>query len=198
MSQHYPVGIPSSNLEAAKQGDVLFFRETDLVPGRYTLEAVAYDAKAKRASVRTAPFEVPQVTEGRLTLSSLAVLKRVEKLEPQAQGGDNPLYLGENFMYPNLGEPLRKSAVPAVGFYFTVYSPGAQQAPTRATIEVLKGSEVVTRTPTPLGAPDSRGRIQHAAAFPMDRLTPGTYTLKVGVVSGTDMVSRQAQFVVEP
>jgi hypothetical protein len=198
LSQHYPLGIPSESLEAAKQGEVLFFRETDLAPGRYTVDAVAYDAEGKRASVRTVPLEVPAVKQGGLALSSVAILKRVEQIAAQDMGGDNPLYQGESFMYPNLGEPLRKSVTPAVGFFFTVYSAGAPVAPTRADVEVAREGQVLASLPVTLGAPDGSGRIQHAAALPMERLTPGSYTLKVAVASGAESASQQTQFVVEP
>ena len=198
MSQHYPVTIPADKVAAAKQGDVLFFKEADLAPGRYTLDAVAYDAQGKRGSVRTSQIDVPQVKEGALALSSLTILKRVEKLSAQEENGDNPLYLSGSFMYPNLGEPLRKSVNPQLGFYFTVYSAGAQSAPTRANVEIVKEGQVLAKTAVVLSAPDSVGRIQHAAALPLERLAPGSYTLKVGVSSGLDSASQQAPFVVEP
>jgi len=198
MSQHYPIGVPAANLAAAKQGDVLFFRETDLAPGRYTVEAVAYDAKGKKASVRKSTVDVPEVKAGNLALSSLSILKRVEKLAESEVGGDNPFYLGPTFMYPNLGEPISKSAAPAVGFFFTVYTGGAQAAPPRANLDLVHDGQVLVRLPLQLGAPDSLGRIQHAAALPLEKLAPGTYTLKVGVASGAQSARQQAQFVVTP
>ncbi len=42
------------------------------------------------------------------------------------------------------------------------------------------------------------GRIQHAAALPLERLNPGTYTLRIAVASGMESASQQTQFVVEP
>jgi hypothetical protein len=101
-------------------------------------------------------------------------------------------------MYPSLGEPLSKSAMPAVGFTFTVYWPGSGTAPDQATIEIIKDGQPVATIPSRLAAPDSSGRIQHAAAFPMATLVPGEYTLKVTVADGAGSLSRQAPFVVEP
>ncbi len=196
MSQHYPLGIPADKLAAANQGDVLFFRETDLAPGSYTVDAVAYDAMGKKASVQETHVEVPAVHDHGLALSSLAILKRVEKLSAEEQGGDNPFYVGETFMYPDLGAPLHKSTSRALGFFFTVYSPDPSQAPT-AMLELEKGGQVLAKLPLTLATPDSNGRIQHAAAIPMDKIEPGEYTLKVTVASAGQTASRQTHFVVE-
>ena len=47
LSQEYRCTVPADKLEAARRGEVLFYREADLPPGRYTAEAVAYDALAQ-------------------------------------------------------------------------------------------------------------------------------------------------------
>jgi hypothetical protein len=198
LSQHYPVRIPADKLEQARRGEVLFFRETDLNPGRYTLEVVAYDSEGKQASVRRAAVEVPRVKDGALALSSVAMLKRVEPLAPNEQGRDNPLYHGRGFMHPNLGEPLSKATTPAAGFCFTVYVPGAGAAPRLATLEVAQVGQPAARTSTALPAPDGRGRIQHAAALTMQELVPGEYTLRISVASGAESATQETRFVVVP
>jgi hypothetical protein len=195
LSRDYPLSVPSERLEAAKRGDVLYFQETDLRPGRYTLEAVAWDDVGKKASVRTATVDVPAAVEGEVRLSSLVLLGRVEKLTPAEQGRDNPLHFGEMILYPNMGEPFRKSVNPNLGFYFNAYGP-ADTAPKQALVELMKGSAVAARVPMPLPAPDAGGRIQHAATLPMQSLAPGDYTLKITVANGTQSASRQARFVV--
>jgi hypothetical protein len=198
LSQHFPVTIPDDRREAARQGEALFFRETDLRPGAYTLELIAYDSQAKQASLRRADFAVGEVEQGAVAVSSVTILQRVEPLSPQEQGRDNPFYYGPSFMYPNLGQPLSKSHTPVLGFYVTVYSPDGEQAPERAKIEILKDGQSVAETPTALGASDDRGRIQHAAAFPLEALAPGTYLLRVTVANGSQWASQQAPFVITP
>jgi len=196
MSQRFPLGIPTDKLEIAKQGDVLFFRETDLAPGSYTVNAVAYDAMGKRASVQEAHVEVPVIRDDGLALSSVAILKRVEKLSAEEQGGDNPLYVGESLMHSDLGAPLDKSTSQAVGFFFTVYSPDPSQAP-KAVLELENGDQLLARLPLTLAAPDSSGRIQHAAAIPMDKIEPGEYTLKITVAASGQTASRHTHFTVQ-
>jgi VWFA-related protein len=196
LSRDYPLTVPADKVEAAKRGDVLYFQETDLRPGRYTLEAVAWDSLAKKASVRTATVDVPGFAEGALRLSSLVLLKRVEKLTPAEQGRDNPLYFGEMILYPNMGEPFRKSVTPNLAFYFTAYGSPGDAAPRQALVELLKGNTVAAKLPMPLPAADAGGRIQQAATLPMQALAPGDYTLKVTVASATQSASRQTRFVV--
>ena len=195
MSRDYPLTVPADKLEAARQGDVLYFQETDVAPGRYTLEAVAWDSVAKKASVRTATVEVP-APEGDLRMSSLMLVQRVDKLTPAEMGRDNPLHFGETILYPNMGQPFHKSKSEALGFYFTAYGPTGSEAPRQALVELLQGGTVMAKLPMPLPAADASGRIQHAASLPMAALPPGEYVLKVTVAAGDRSASRQARFVV--
>jgi hypothetical protein len=195
LSQDYHLSVRADKLESARSGDILFYREAELPPGTYTAEAVAYDANSRKAGVRTAAIEVPAVRAGRLRLSSLVLVSRVEKLTAAEQGGKNPLHYGEAILYPSLGTPFRKSATPALGFYFSVYGAGA--ASPRATIEVDQGERVVARTVAELPAADGGGRIQHAGAVPLKGLAPGSYVLKVSVTDGASTDGRRAAFDVE-
>ena len=44
VSQHYEVNGPIANIERAKQGELIFYREPELPAGVYTMETVVYDA----------------------------------------------------------------------------------------------------------------------------------------------------------
>jgi VWFA-related protein len=196
LSQNYSLAAPADKLDAARRGEVLFYREATLAPGRYTADAVAYDAVARTASVRSTEVEVPRAAPDGPRLSSLVLVSRAEKLTAAEQKeGKNPLHFGEAILYPSLGTPFHKSATPAVGFYFALYGANAAAVP-RATIEVQQGSRVVATTTSPLPAPDAAGRIQHAGAVPLKSLAPGTYTMKVSVGEGPAAQTRTASFTV--
>jgi VWFA-related protein len=196
LSQQYLLSAQAENLEAARRGNVLFYREAELRPGRYTVEAVAHDAIAHSASVKTAALEVPAVEEGRPRLSSIVLVGRGEKLGPQEQAEtSNPLRFGEVMLYPALGRPFPKSAQ-AVGFYFSVYGWPQAAAARSALIELLQGERVVTRATSELAAPDASGRIQHAGALPIASLAPGSYTLRVSVGAGAAAQSRTAALTI--
>src|SRR6266542_3288109 len=196
LSQHYPLSASDSSLEAARRGDVLFYREADLPPGKYTLEVVAYDAVADKASVRTRPFEVPAADEHHVRLSSLMLVRRAEQVGASEQK-DGPLYYGNTLLYPNMGEPYKKSTAKALGFYFSALASKDGPAPGQATVEVWRGAQAVGEVATPLPAPDAQGRIQTAGALPLSGFAPGSYELKVTLLDGKSVASSSAPFTVE-
>jgi hypothetical protein len=196
LSQEYRLSAPAAKVEAARRGDVLFYREAELPPGRYTADAVAYDALSRAASVRSFPIEIPPADPDGLRLSSLMLVSRAEKLTPQeTEDRRHPLHFGEAILYPNLGTPFRKSVAPAVGFFFSVYGKDVAAA-RNATIEVSRGTQVVASATSELPAPDAGGRIQHAGAIPLKGIAPGDYRLRVSVSDGHTTQTRDAAFSV--
>ena len=177
LSQEYPLRAAPDKVKQLRAGSVLFYREADLPPGTYTVDAVAYDAIAQTASTRTSTFEVPKASAGGLRLSSLMVVGRAEKLTKEEQDGKNPLQYGEVMLYPNLGTPIRKSVAPVLGFFFSAYGKGAGPGQ-RATLEIQQGTKVLAKTSTELGALDAQGRSQNAGVLPLNSLAPGRLHLE--------------------
>jgi VWFA-related protein len=188
VSQHYEVKGAIGELERAKQGEVLFYREPELSPGVYTMEAIVYDAPSGKASVRFATVEVPPSDPASLRMSSLVLVRRGEKVPEKDRRTDNPLLVNDTVLYPNLGDPVSKAAK-EMGFYFAVY-PGQGGAPLESVLLLLQNGNKVADLPIALGAPDRDGRIQQAGRLPIDRLSPGTYELQVAVKQGSRQVSR--------
>jgi VWFA-related protein len=198
LSQHYLVTGPADKVDAARASDILFYRETQLPPGRYSIEAVAHDAPSGKASLTTTHVDVPDANGSQLRMSSLTLLKRAEKLSAADQQAANPFHFGDVLIYPNLGEPVRKSASRQLAFFFTAYAAkGSSDKPT-FILEVISGGGTIGRTSGELPAPDAGGRIQYATALPLDGFPPGAYELKVTVKDARTSVSRSARFTVEP
>src|SRR5262245_25487300 len=193
LSHHY--GLVGKSLDSVKKGKVLFYREISLPPGKYEVDAVAYDALGAKASVNRCALEIPAAGENDLRLSSVTIIQRAEQVKEKT---DSPFLVGDQLMvYPNLGEPVRKSAK-QMGFYFNVYTAkGSAEAP-NLTLEVLQNNKSVAKVPLKLGAPDAKGRIQYASALPLDSLNPGTYELRISVSDAKSAVSRSASFALEP
>ena len=192
VSEQYALSASTEGLEGLRRGDILFYRETELPPGRYTVEAVAYDAMAEKAGVTTATLEVPALPADGPRLSSVMLVGRAEKASA-AEKGDNPLYYGDTIVYPNMGEPFRKATSEAVGFFFTVYGlvPGA--AAPKAQIEVVRAGQPIGQVSADLPAADQTGRVQAAGALPLQGFAPGDDTLRVRV-GGAE--PREAAFTV--
>jgi hypothetical protein len=68
----------------------------------------------------------------------------------------------------------------------------------KATIEILQNGKSIGQTSSPLPAADAIGRIQYASALPLDNFQPGTYELKITVRTEQNVVTRSAQFILEP
>ncbi len=188
LSQHYEVNGPLAEIDRAKQGEVLFYREPELPPGVYSMETVVYDAPSGKASVRYSTVEVPKPDPAKLAMSSLVLVKRGEKIPEKDRRADNPLLVNDLLLYPNLGQSIGKSAR-EVGFYFAVY-PAREGGAPAAAIELLQNGTAVAQVPMPLGAADSNGRIQAVGRLPIDALAPATYELRAIVKQGSDQIFR--------
>jgi VWFA-related protein len=198
LSQQYRVTGPADKVEAARASDILFYREALLPPGKYSIEAVAYDAPSNKASVKSSSVEVPDADPSQLRLSSLTVLKRAEKLSAADQAASNPFHYGELLIYPNIGEPIHKTASRQLAFFFTAYAAKGSSDKPAFTLEVLRNGTSLGKIPGELPTPDADGRIQYASALPLDNFPPGTYELRATVKDARTSVSRSATFTVEP
>jgi len=198
LSNQYILGGPLDKLEAAKRGSVLFYRETQLAPGRYTVSSIVYDATNGRASTNEGTLEVPAADDARLRLSSIVLIKNAEQT-PAGNYTATPFNFGEVLIYPNMGEPVRKSAGGKLAFFVTAYPPrGASPSATKLKIEITQKGRTLGQSTNDLPAPDADGRIQYASALPLDKYAPGDYELKVTVQDGRDTVTRALKFTIAP
>jgi VWFA-related protein len=188
MSQNYVLTGPIDRLDGVKQGNVLFYREPELPPGVYSMEAIVHDALGERASVRFATVEQARTDENALRASNLVLVASAEKVAEANRPAGNPFLVGEMLLYPNTGEPVRKSLTPELGFFFTVYP--AQGRKPEATLEVLRNGEALAKLPLTLGDADSGGRIQQVSRLPTSALAPGTYDLRLVITQGQQQIVR--------
>jgi VWFA-related protein len=197
LSNQYILGGPLDKLDEAKRGKILFYRETRLDPGRYTVSSIVYDATNGRASANEGRLEVNAADESRLRLSSIVLVKSAE----QAAAADkqpNPFHFGELLLYPNMGEPVRKSAGKNLAFFVTVYPPSGAASAAKLKLEITQRGRTLGQSSNDLPAPDADGRIQYASAVPIDKYAPGDYELKVTVQDARDTVTRSEKFTIAP
>jgi VWFA-related protein len=192
VSQHYELRSSTAELERAKAGEVVFYREPTLQPGVYTMETILYDNPSGKASVRVATVDVPKVDTAVLRASSLILTDRAEKVREQDRRKDNPFLVNDVLIYPNLGEAISRKAK-EVGFFFTVYPARGGAAP-EALLDLLSNGKPLGQQQLPLAAADSSGRIQQTGRLPIDQLAPGTYELQIVVKQGGVQLVRTATF----
>src|SRR6185295_1350280 len=69
VSQQYVLAGEAKDLEAAKKGEILFYREADLPAGVYSMETIVFDAIGQRGSARLSTLTVA-APESALAMSS--------------------------------------------------------------------------------------------------------------------------------
>jgi VWFA-related protein len=196
VSQQYQLSGRLHELEAAKRGEILFYREPELSPGVYTVEAVVHDGVANRASARVSTLEVPTPVEGRARLSSIVLVRRTERVPAASQQIGNPLYVGDLLFYPNAGEPLSRARDRELTFYYTLYPRRAGDGLPRTDVELRRNGRTLVQIPAELVAPDARGRVQQVSRLPLESLADGTYELRIVVHDGRQVVERSTFFKV--
>ncbi|HET7218455.1 MAG TPA: VWA domain-containing protein [Vicinamibacterales bacterium] len=196
LSQQYLLTGEARDLTAAKRGEILFYREPDLPPGVYTIDSIVFDAMARHGSVRVATLTVPAAPPAGLGMSSLVLIDRLEEVnDPPKPGarGVPPLYVGRTLLYPNLGQPIRRTPTGQLPFYFTLY--GSTQDVT-VNAQLLHNGRALADAPVQL--PHSAAPlVQHIGRLPIGALPAGTYELRIRVSDGRQELSRTAFFTIE-
>jgi VWFA-related protein len=186
LSQQYLLTGDAKDLDAARKGEILFYREPELAPGLYQLESIVYDGHAGQGSARVSTLTVPAAAAAHLRMSSLLVVTRTEQV-PGANAVNAPLYYGDLLLYPNLGEPLARGDGDDLMFYFVVY-PTTERPACEATVELVRHGKPIAEAPLTFAPTPSDGRIHYVGRLPVTNLPAGTYELRVNV---TDQRERQ-------
>jgi hypothetical protein len=187
VSQHYEIRGESADIARARQGEVIFYRESELPPGVYSMETVVHDAPSGKSSVRFSTVEVPRQEEGKLRMSSVVLVKRGEQVPEKERRADNPLLVHGVALSPNLGDPVSKSAK-EIAVFFTIY-PSAARGLDAVVIQLLQNGKVAAQLPMPAPPADASGRIQQLGRIPLEALAAGTYEVRAVVKQGNEQVS---------
>jgi VWFA-related protein len=196
LSTHYTLNGQLDQLAKMKSGLILFYREEDLPPGKYEVEAAAYDAPSNKVSIRKTLIDVPNADETKLRLSSVVIVKRGETV-PKDRKLDSPFLAGDVLLYPNLGEPVSKAAK-QVGFFFTVYPAKDSTFTPALMVELLQNGKAIAAVPLKMPPPNESGRIPFVGNLPLDSLAPGDYDLRVTVRGDKNSAFRTTKFTVAP
>jgi VWFA-related protein len=192
LSQQYLLTGEVKDLEAAKKGDILFYREPDLSSGVYTMESIVFDAGAGHGSARVATLTVPAAEPSTLGMSSLVLVNRVEEVS-YPTNASAPLYVGHMLLYPNLGDPIRRSGSSELPFYFTLYG---DVHDVKVYAQLLRNGAAVAEAPVQM-SPSTGSRVQHVGRLPIGALPGGTYELRIRVTDGRRELSRTAYFTLQ-
>jgi VWFA-related protein len=194
LSQQYILSGDVKDMEAARRGTILFYREPLLAPGVYTVESIAFDVLAGNGSARISTLTVPAAESQTLGLSSVVFVDHVEQMAGAPAERPAPFFVGQMLVHPNIGDPVMKTTTKDLPFFFTLYR-GAS-GPLTATAQLLQNGGVVAEVPLEIAA-STEPRIQQLARLPVSGLAPGTYQLRIIVVSGPQRVAESAYFTLQ-
>jgi hypothetical protein len=181
-SQDYPFSVPRARLEALRQGNAVFLRSFLLAPGKYSLETAAMDQRSRRASVEHSSVDVPEPGRS-LSLSSLAVIKRVEPVAEGALASDDPFRLGASRIVPFVGEPELVAGAP-LNIFLVAYTEAQGQPSPQLFLELRRDGMLVGRSAPALPASDAQGRIPYIASIPAEGFKPGLYQVRAVLQQG--------------
>jgi len=177
--QDVALGGSPEQIQASRAQTLPLARRLKLAPGTYTVELVVRDAVGDQTSAQRLALTVPE-PEGGLAMSSLVVVGGVEPADPKSDPTD-PLRIQDKRIVPNLGQRVVAAPGATMPIYYVVYvKAGSKETPT-AVVEVTGDGRVVARGASPLPPPDADGRVIGLAPIPLQKLAPGTYTVKVTV-----------------
>lgn len=191
-SQQYLLSGRLHELDAARSGEILFYRQPELLPGAYSVEAMVYDAKAKTSSARISTVTVPSPDVRHARVSSVVIVRRAEPVAAADRDQANPLYVGDLLLYPDVGVPTRRPEDKELAFYFATY--GARPRDTSGRIELLSQGRVVSSAPLVVSGGDAHGRLPQLQRMPIDALPAGLYELRVTVSDRAGTDSKTAKF----
>ena len=194
LSQQYILTGAVSDVAVARNGEILFYRQPELDPGVYRFEAVVHDALGNRASVRLSTLAVPAVSGASTPLSTLVLVRQIEKVGAAVRLANAPFHYGELLLYPNAGEPLRKGRETEVVFYFAFHRRPASTP--SATLEILHSGRAVASVPIELAQPLQDGRVQQLGKLPIGQFPSGTYELRLRLRTADEEQLRTTFFTI--
>ncbi|BCS35246.2 hypothetical protein TBR22_A44730 [Luteitalea sp. TBR-22] len=194
-SQQYLLSGRIEELASARSGEILFYRQPELLPGAYSVEAMVYDARSQRSSARISTVTVPSPGAAHPRVSSVVIVRRAEQVAAADRDEKNPLYVGDLLLYPDVGVPVRTRQDRELAFFFTAYGrPGSRPA---IRLELLSQGRVVSALPMTPTALDARGQLPQLQRIPIDGLPRGVYQLRVLVEDERGSDSKTATFSID-
>ena len=195
-SQPYRLDGPLDGQAAAAQGDLVFFRDPSLPPGRYTVEYAVHDALAGRAGAGTTPLDIPDPAPSTIGAGDLVVVQRAEPVKAGDVEPNHPLLVGSDvLLYPNLGEPLA-AGIPQTLTLYTTVRPAAGHPTLRASVSIVRDRQTLVTAPVPMAAPGPDGFIRQVVRLPLPALAPGSYTVRLDLGDGQNQTARSVRLAV--
>jgi VWFA-related protein len=194
-SQPYVLTGPIADVDRARAGDVLFFRQATIAPGTYTFEYVVHDALTERAGAGREEVVIAASPSDRLSAGSLVIVRQAEAIAGAEHAADNPFHAGDLVLTPNVGEPVRKARRERLALYVHVRP---ARRPVRAELELRRLDLPIVSVPLDPPAADGDGTLRYLIAMPLADVDPGPCELRLRLDDGVTTLTRNAAFILDP
>jgi VWFA-related protein len=190
ISRDLPFQAPADKRAEFERGEVTVTLPLRLSPGRYHLEAVAYDVDGDAASTRKIALVAPSA-------GALSDLVLVRTFEPAGEDRDatNPLESSAGKVTPEVSPTISKSNGAAAGIYFVLY-PGQGASPT-AGIAISRDGKLVSSARLSLPPAEADGSLRVLSRIPFSGFDPGVYEVTVTAAQGGATARRTVVIEVE-
>jgi VWFA-related protein len=191
-SQDAPLWLPRKRHDELKHGNAVFMRSFTLPEGRYSLETAVMDRQSGRTSVDQSRLSV---NPGRSAfgLSSLAVVKRTERVPKGALASDDPFRAGDARIVPWVTE-AELGQGQEVGLFFVAYLPAGLAEKPQITLEFYRDTQPVGQAQPDLPPADAQGRIPYVVSLPPGRFPPGHYEVRAELSAGQSRAWERTSF----
>jgi len=188
VSEDFNPEVTEAQLAALRAATLAYTHPIALSTGHYTVETVALDREAGRAS--TGAFEIDNSERKGLALSSLVLAKRVEPAPSRADSDDaDPLQFQGQRIVPAIDASLPANAQPSV--FFVAYPSRFNNASPKVGVQFLQGGKVVASQTADVPPPDATG----AAPMTIGAIAkPGSYELKITLLQGGESVEQSIRY----
>ena len=190
---------PSLERSKSYRNDITFVYPAKLAPGLYQVRVAVRDDKSAAIGSAHAWFDIPDLTNKKLAMSSLLLGERTQGVLTNASnpGGVSPVSISASHRF------ARASTLRFLIFaYNAVFSPVDQKPDVAVQVQVIRDDQPVITTA--LRKINNEGvadleRLPYAAEIPLSELLPGRYVLQVTLIDRLSKQStvRRTQFDIE-
>jgi VWFA-related protein len=192
-TQRTAINVTDEDYARLRELGITYERSVALGPGRYQVRFAAREDATGILGSAWQRLDIPDVASGRLTLSSLFLLKA----PPAGTSPGAATVLSSAQALPRFGRTER------LYLQLCAYNPKRDASGAIDLVEqsqVLRGGSVLaTAAPQAMIEGEPRGTVPHTARIGLQQFEPGDYELRVTVTdrNASTMVSRAVAFTVE-
>jgi len=182
--------VPPEGMEALKRGLLYNVSHPVRKPGPYQMRVVVRDADTERIGSASQFIEVPDVSKGRLTLTSMLVRER-QAVAPAAEGAEGQIAAPDPDATPAV-RIFKQGETVLYGYLILNAKLEAGKPNLESTLRLFRdGKAVYEGKPSPLsfdGQPDMKRLVAGGTFKLAAAVTPGDYVLQVTV---TDRLAKE-------